>query len=73
LHVDQESEWRRQSGHPKGHLFEFLGHVESGGTKQAEEEQTQLGLAPEDHRAHVTRKLVPDVEALRKITGYVAG
>jgi diadenosine tetraphosphate (Ap4A) HIT family hydrolase len=66
LWQEQEREWRVQSLHEKGHLFEFLGYTEKTAQSKAQHEKIERGWSEEDQLL----ELKPDVDALRVIAGY---
>jgi hypothetical protein len=54
----------------KGHLMEFLGHVEKQGDEQAEAVRRKSGLSEEQQRTRIVASQKPDIEKLRLVTGY---
>ncbi len=66
----EEQEWRQQSHREKGHLFEFLGYVETKAKLRVKTERMEHGWSEERHRAEAAVKLQPDVAALRVLTSY---
>ena len=66
----EEDPWRQKHYYPKGHLLEFLGYLEKQGDERAKCERKEKALKDDEHRRQITETLKPDVEELRKITGY---
>lgn len=69
----EEAKWRhrmKDKGYEKGHLIEFIGYLEKCGDEAAKREREKEGWDHERQRAEITKKLKPDVEALRQLTGY---
>lgn len=66
----EEERWREEHNYPKGHLLEYLGYLEKQGDERAKSERKNKALKADEHRRQISETLKPDVEALRKITGY---
>lgn len=64
-------EWRREKRYvDKGHLLEFLGHLEHVGDYFYEKERSLKEYDSEKQRDEIIKLLAPHIRALRKITGY---
>ena len=66
----EEQEWRQQSHRERGHLFEYLGWVETKAKLRVERERAEYGWSEERHRAESAKQLQTDVDALRELTFY---
>lgn len=63
-------EWRKERRYDKGHLLEFLGHLEHLGDDFWKRERNLKEWKDEKQRDEIIKLLEPQVRALRKITGY---
>jgi diadenosine tetraphosphate (Ap4A) HIT family hydrolase len=70
LWENEEALWRKEHLYKRGHLFEYLGYLEKRGDEAAKREREKMGWDTEQQRNAITKKLKPDVEALRRLTGY---
>jgi len=66
----EELEWRSKSGHPKGHLFEFLGTLERTRQSEHEHERIERGWSVEQQRSVYLARLQPHIDALRALSSY---
>jgi diadenosine tetraphosphate (Ap4A) HIT family hydrolase len=72
LWPDEETAWREKSHRQRGHLFEFLGHIEFAAEERARNEREQQALTEEEQRRLYGRRLLPEVRALRELSSYGA-
>ena len=70
LWQDDEDEWRSQSGHERGHLFEYLGNLEKTRQLRAEQERNKRGWSEEEQRSRYMPQLQSDVDSLRALSSY---
>lgn len=67
----EETKWRQEQCYSaKGHLLEFLGHLEKIGDLRAETERKKQNLSDNAHRSKITEVLQEEVTALRRIMGW---
>lgn len=67
LWADLELEWRAESGHIKGHLFEYLGTLEKNSQLKHVQEREEQGWIEDEQREKHLPSLLPHVEALRAL------
>jgi diadenosine tetraphosphate (Ap4A) HIT family hydrolase len=72
LWANDEDSWRKGKGdgYKRGHLMEFLGNLEKQGDEEVEHELRTRQITMDELRREITEELKPEVEELRKLTGY---
>ena len=70
LWQNDEDEWRQQSAHERGHLFEFLGHLEKTRQSDAEHQRDERGWSEEEQRRRLMPQLQSDINGLRALSSY---
>ena len=72
LWPEVEREWRRQTLYEGAHLQEFLGHLELTAHVRDTTERIEHGWDKEEQRSDLVRCMSGDVDALRRISGYIS-
>jgi translation initiation factor IF-3 len=72
LWTHEEDSWRKDKGvgYKRGHLMEFLGHLEKQGDEKVEHELRTRQITTDELRREITEQLKDEVEELRKLAGY---
>jgi hypothetical protein len=72
LWANDEDSWRKGKGdgYKRGHLMEFLGNLEKQGDEEVEHKLRTRQITMDELRREITEELKPEVEELRKLTGY---
>ncbi len=70
LWPEDEKSWRAVTGYKNGHLMEFLGSLERRHNFTLLECKAKEGKDEETQRSESTRHMRPEIQKLRKITGY---
>jgi diadenosine tetraphosphate (Ap4A) HIT family hydrolase len=69
LYEKAENAWRSShqgnEGYGKGHLMEFLGHLEKQGDERAATQRRENGLSEEQQRTKIVASQKPEIEELR--------
>lgn len=68
LWEDVERPWRSDSGHPRGHLFEFLGVLEKSRQSEHDQERNERGWTEDEQRIEYLPHLKPHIDALRALS-----
>jgi diadenosine tetraphosphate (Ap4A) HIT family hydrolase len=67
LDKNVEREWRAERLYERGHLLEFMGHLEEQGDARATRDRILRGESGEAQRERMTPLLIPHVTCLREI------
>lgn len=74
LYEEAENAWRSshkgKESYGKGHLMEFLGHLEKQGDERAVTQRRENGLSEEQQRAIIVGAQKPEIEKLRLAASY---
>jgi len=66
----EEKRWRAVTGYAKSHLMEFIGSLEKRRDYLVSERAMKKGQSEDAQRRAITQKLLPEIQALRKLTRY---
>jgi len=66
----EERVWRQATGYSNSHLMEFLGSLEKKRDFLVLERAARQGKSDDEQRVESTKRLQPEIQALRRITGH---